>query len=323
MYDLSIDPNAVAQEAEAFIRDQVDELERDGIIIGVSGGIDSAVSVTLAVRAVGPEQVLGLLLPERDSSPHSTEDGRLLMEHLGAPHEVVDITPTLEALGIYRKAPIRLLVNRRIKAEAVRATLKLYQRRLGENPFVTGLKGTRGRPGQRVIDAGHAYARAKHRVRMVTAYFRGELENRLVLGAANKTETLTGSMVKWGDSVADAQPLLPLLKTQVRQLARFLEVPQRIIDKAPTADLLPGVDDETAFGMAYDVLDRVLYGLELGEPDARISEEAGAALETVEAVRRMRRRSEHMRRLPPVPAFGQLGSPQLQEKPGFERDSAA
>jgi len=309
LYDLSIDSRSVAQEAEAFIRDQVEALERDGIIVGVSGGIDSAVSVTLAVRAVGPGQVLGLLLPERDSSPHSSEDGKLLMEHLEAPYELIDITPTLEELGIYRKAPIRLLVNRRIKAEAVRATLKLYQRRLGENPFVTGLKGTRGRPGQRVIDAGHAYARAKHRTRMITLYFRAELENRLVLGAANKTETLTGSMVKWGDSVADAQPIAPLLKTQVRQLARYLEVPQPIIDKPPTADLMPGIDDETAFGMTYDVLDRVLYGLQLGASDTDISIEAGTDVKTVETVRRMRRRSEHMRQLPPEPDFAQLGSP--------------
>ena len=309
MYDLSIDPDIVARETEAFIRDQMERLERDGIIVGVSGGIDSAVSMTLAARAVGPEQVLGLLLPERDSSPQSTDDGRLLMEHLGAPYEVIDITPTLKELGIYRKAPIRLLVNRRIKAEAVRATLKLYQQRLGENPFVTGLKGTRGRPGQRVIDAGHAYARAKHRVRMVTLYFHAERENRMMLGAANKSETLTGSMVKWSYSVSEAQRILPLLKTQVRQLARFLEVPRSIIEKAPTADLMPGIDDETAFGMTYDVLDRVLYGLELGDSDDEISKEAGTDLTTVETVRRMHRRSEHMRQLPPEPVFTHLGSP--------------
>jgi NAD+ synthase len=95
----------------------------------------------------------------------------------------------------------------------------------------------------------------------------------------------------------------------VRQLARFLGVPQPIIDKAPTADLLPGVDDETAFGMTYDVLDRVLYGLHLGESDAEISIEAEADPETVETVRRMHQRSEHMRQLPPEPNFAQLASP--------------
>ena len=303
MYDLNISPDAVAEVAEEFIRGQVERLERDGVIVGVSGGIDSAVAVTLAVRAVGPDRVLGLLLPERDSSPHSSEDGRLLMEQLGAPCEETDITSTLTELGIYRKAPIRLLVNRRIKAEAVRATLKLYARRLGENPFMTGLRGTRGRPGQGVIDAGHAYARAKHRIRMVTLYFRAELDNRLVLGTANRTETLTGSMVKWGDSVADAQPLLHLLKTQVRQLARFLGVPSSIIEKPPTADLMPGVDDEMAFGMSYEILDRVLFGLEQGDSLDDIATLAGTSAKTIENVMEMQRRSQHMRELPPAPHF--------------------
>lgn len=301
MYDLSIDAAAMARMTEQFIQEQVDRLERNGTILGVSGGIDSAVAVTLAVRAVGADQVLGLLMPERDSSPHSSADGRLLMEHLGAPYEEIDLTPMLEALGIYRKLPIRLLVNQKLKAKAVLATMRLYQQMLGENPFMTGLRGTRGRPGQDVLDAGHAYARAKHRTRMITLYFRAELENRLVVGAANRTEVLTGSMVKWGDSVADAQPLLPLFKTQVRQLAHFLHVPRRIIEKPPTADLLPGVDDETAFGIDYIVLDRVLYGLERGDPRHEIADQAGTDLKTVDIVVEMKQRSQHMRELPPLP----------------------
>jgi NAD+ synthase len=301
VYDLNIDAASVARVTEQFIREQVDRLERDGIVLGISGGIDSAVAASLAVRAVGADQVLGLLLPERDSSPHSSEDGRLLMDQLGAPFEEIDLTPTLEALGIYRKLPIRLLNNQKVKAKAVRATLRLYRQMLGENPFITGLQGTRGRPGQDVLDAGHAYARAKHRARMITLYFRAELENRLVLGGANRTEVLTGSMVKWGDSVADAQPLLPLFKTQVRQLARFLDVPSRIIEKPPTADLLPGVDDETAFGIDYAVLDRVLYGLERGDPREEIADQAGTGLQTVDIVIEMHQRSQHMRELPPAP----------------------
>jgi len=220
---------------------------------------------------------------------------------IDAAHELVDIAPILSALGIYRSMPLQFLGARAIKEKVVRSTHEAYRRRLGESPFLAGLLGTRGQPEQRVLDAGHAYARAKHRIRLVTLYYRAEQENRLVLGTTNRTEALSGLVVKWGDNVADAEPLLPLFKTQVRQLARFLDVPQRIIEKAPTPDLMPGIDDEIAFGMRYEVLDQVLYGLERGDPPEEIAAHAETDPETVRTVAEMRRRSRHMRELPPVP----------------------
>lgn len=301
MYDLTIDATHVARVEEQFIREQLDVLERDGVILGVSGGIDSAIVVSLAARALGPDRVLALLPPERDSSPESRTDARLILDQLGVAHELVDITPILSALGIYRSVPLQFLGTRAIKEKVVRSTHKAYRHRLGESPFLAGLLGTRGRPEQRVLDAGHAYARAKHRIRLVTLYHRAEQENRLVLGTTNRTEALSGLVVKWGDNVADAEPLLPLFKTQVRQLARFLDVPQRIIEKAPTPDLIPGIDDETAFGVRYEVLDQVLYGLERGDAPEEIAAHAETDLETVRTVAEMRRRSRHMRELPPVP----------------------
>jgi NAD+ synthase len=129
----------------------------------------------------------------------------------------------------------------------------------------------------------------------------------LVLGTTNRTEALSGLVVKWGDNVADAEPLLPLYKTQVRQLARFLDVPQVIIDKAPTPDLIPGIDDETAFGVTYGVLDQVLYGLERGDAPTEIAAHAETNLDTVHTVSEMRRRSLHMRQLPPEPKIPGIG----------------
>jgi NAD+ synthase len=303
MYDLTIDAAHVVRVEEQFIREQLDELQRDGAILGVSGGIDSAVVVSLAARALGPDRVLALLLPERDSSRESRTDARLILEQLGIRHTLVEITPILSALGVYRSVPLQFLGIRAIKEKVVRSTHEAYRHKLGESPFLVGLLGTRGRPEQQVLDAGHAYARAKHRVRLVTLYHRGEQENRLVLGTTNRTEALSGLVVKWGDNVADAEPLLPLFKAQVRQLARFLDVPQRIIDKAPTPDLMPGIDDETAFGVRYEVLDQVLYGLERGDPPEEIAAHAETDLETVATVAEMRRRSRHMRELPPVPTL--------------------
>jgi NAD+ synthase len=303
MYDLTIDAARVARAEQQFIREQLDELERDGVILGVSGGLDSAVVASLAARAVGPNRVLALLLPERDSSRESRTDARLVLDRLGIPSETMDITPVLSALGVYRSVPLQFLGTRAIKEHVVRSTHETYRQRLGESPFLVGLLGTRGRPGQQVLDAGHAYARAKHRVRLVTLYHRAEQENRLVLGTTNRAEALSGLVVKWGDNVADAEPLLPLFKTQVRQLARFLDVPRRIIEKAPTPDLMPGIDDETAFGVRYEVLDQVLHGLERGDPLEAIAAHAGTDLQTARTVAEMRRRSRHMRELPPVPAL--------------------
>ena len=311
MYDLSIDVGGVAHAAETFIREQVDALERDGVVLGVSGGLDSSVSAALAARALGAERVLGLLLPERDSSDHSLEDGLVLMKQLDVPYEVIDLTRMLTELGIYRKAPLRLLVNKRVRAEAVRKTRRMYERMLGENPFMAGLRGTRGRPGQRVLDAGHAYARSKHRMRMVNLYFRAELENRLVVGSVNRTEILTGAMVKWGDIAADANPLLPLFKTQVVALAHHLDVPRSILEKPPTADVMPGVDDEMALGMGYDLLDQILFGLEGGDQPDEVAERAGTTLETVHRVMEMRHRSQHMSQLPPAPTY----SPEVTLEP--------
>ena len=307
MYNVAINADQVAKAQQRFISEQMDYLRRDGVILGVSGGIDSAVVVTLAARAVGPDRVLALLMPERDSSAESRTHARLILDRLGVRHELVEITSMLSALGIYRSVPLHFLGVRSIKEKAVRGTYRAYHKDLGESPFVAALLGTRGLPHQKIIDAGHAYVRAKHRMRLVTMYYHAELENRLVLGTTNRTEALSGLVVKWGDNVADAEPLIPLLKTQVRQLARCLDVPQAIIDKAPTPDLIPGIDDEMAFGVTYEVLDQVLCGLERGDPYEEIAAHADADEDTVKAVAEMHRRSHHMRVLPPEPELPGIG----------------
>jgi NAD+ synthase len=301
MTHLDIDPADVARRIETFLCDQVAALRRDGIVLGVSGGIDSATVVTLAARALGPDKVLALLLPERDSSPDSEDHGRLLLERLGVMHKRVDLTPMLSALGIYKKVPLQFLRVRKIQETVIRRQYAEQTRAVNEPPFLAGLLGTRGLDRQRILDAGQAYARAKHRMRLVTLYFYGELENRLVLGTTNKSEAMTGFVVKWGDNVADAEPLLPLYKCQVYQLARYLDVPQRIIDKAPSPDLLPGITDEYALEMSYQLLDQLLYGLEQGQSVQHLASDLGIEAERVEYVRELVWRSAHIRALPPVP----------------------
>jgi putative sterol carrier protein len=122
-----------------------------------------------------------------------------------------------------------------------------------------------------------------------------------VLGTTNKSEAMTGFVVKWGDNVADVEPLLPLYKTQVRQLARYLGVSQEILDKPPSPDLIPGIVDGLALGMDYETLDKILWGLEVGSTTERMVETLQVTAAQVEHVQEMQRRSEHLRDLPPYP----------------------
>jgi NAD+ synthase len=169
-------------------------------------------------------------------------------------------------------------------------------------PFRAGLLGTRDLGDKKeLIDTGNAYARVKHRMRMVTLYYYADQENRLVLGTTNKSEAYTGFVVKWGDNVADIEPILPLYKTQVRQLARYLGVSETIIDKAPSPDLIPGIVDGLALGMDYETLDKILWSLDQGWPEKRIMGAMRVTAAQVENVREMHRRSEHLRTLPLQP----------------------
>jgi NAD+ synthase len=264
---------------------------------------------TALVRALGPDRVLALLLPERDSSPRSREDALREIERLGIEWREIDLTPVLKPLGIYDLLPLKVLGLRRIKETAVRWEHRNRTRTLGETPFRRALLGTRGLDeGQRIIDTGHAYTRVKHRARMLALYYVADLENRLVVGTTNRSEAMTGFVVKWGDNVADIEPILPLYKTQVRQLAAHLGIPDDLIRKPPTPDLLPGVDDEDALGIDYATLDVILERLEQGWDTARTVRECGVNAGQVEYVAEMVRRSAHLRRLPPCPDLG-LGRP--------------
>jgi NAD+ synthase len=268
----------------------------------MSGGLDSSVVASLAARALGPEKVQALLLPERDSSPDSKTDALLEIDRLGLQHKEINLTPMLSDMGIYGSMPLRFLGVRRLKAVVVQQQHRVQARELGEMPFRAGLLGTRDLGDKKkLIDAGNAYARAKHRMRMVTLYYHADLGNLLVLGTTNRSESEVGFVVKWGDNVADVEPLQGLYKTQVRQLAEYLGVSEKIIDKAPTPDLIPGIVDGLALGMDYETLDKILWGLEQGWAKERVTVAMSVKAEQVEHVQEMARRSEHMRVMPPVP----------------------
>lgn len=293
---LQIDAERVSQELEGFVRTSVGNFKREGVIVGLSGGLDSSVVVALSVAALGQDKVMGLIMPERDSSRQSERDARRLAEGLGIRVERVELTPILEEMGIYRHIPRRFFANRKIAGPAIKASYKLYTMLTGERPLLRGLEGT----NSGLIRRANAYYRMKHRLRMVILYSYAEHENLLVMGTANKTEFLTGFFVKYGDSAADIMPLQSLYKTQVKQLARFLNIPKKIINKAPSPDLIPGITDEFALGITYEKLDLILLGLERNMETKEITK-IGIKPKTIEYVKELIRRSEHMRSSPLAP----------------------
>lgn len=303
LFDLSIDPAAAAEALADFILQEINDLRRDGALIGLSGGIDSAVVAALAVRALGPERVLGLLLPEHDSDPESRSLARKLARELGIRHRTVWLTPLLGLAGAYWQVPLWLAPTRLLRASLVRRYYRHYGETLGEGetPFSTVMVGTQGLRGPWLNEAV-AYHRVKVRLRTVLLHYHAELRNYLLVGTCNKTELAVGFFVKHGDAATDVAPLASLYKTQVRELAAYLHVPPAIIDRPPSPDVFPGLTDEQAMQIDYPTLDRVLWGLERGSAHEEIASELRLSLERIRYVETLTRRAAFLREAPREPA---------------------
>lgn len=254
---VSLEPAEAERILVRFLKDYLSDSERDGYVVGVSGGIDSTVSAALACRAVGKERVYGLILPDAETSAAEAEDARLVVKWLGIDSRVTNIRPGVDAI--------------------VSAAGEMDRVGLGN---------------------------VKARVRMILLHSEAARRRCLVLGTGNKSEALTGYYSKFGDGGVDLQPMGDLYKTQVRILAKHLGVPDKILQKVPTAGLWAGQTDEGELGVAYDRLDRILLGLELKMPTEKISQAAGVPVSEIERIEDMRRRSQHKRRTPMIPKIG-------------------
>jgi NAD+ synthase len=296
---MKINPEAISFSLENFIKGYMEKLEREGVILGLSGGIDSAVVAALCNRAVGPKKTFALIMPEKDSEEEHIKDALSFAMELGIETKLVDITPYLRKLGIYRLAPLsQIPFSRKLRGSLIKKLIHYYERRTGEHPFSASMAGLTGKEFGPFISRRIAYYRIKHRMRMVLLYLYAELENRLVVGAANKTEYQIGYFVKHGcDDATDVMPLINLHKTQVRELARYLNIPSKIMDKPPSPDILPGILDEETIGIPYEKLDLILLAMERQWEMEEIAQSVKVDEKKVIYVRSLIQKSEHMRRL--------------------------
>lgn len=235
---------SLADEVAGWIRRTVHEAGARGVVIGLSGGVDSSVAAALAARAL-PGNVLGAILP-CESEPQDGEDARLVASALGIETAEIDLTRAYQAL---RGA-------------------------LPEGPKL-------------------AVANIKPRLRMAALYYLAACRSYLVCGSGNRSELAIGYFTKHGDGGVDLLPLGNLLKSQVRRLARDLGLPQRIIDKSPSAGLWPGQTDEEEMGISYQQLDVALLALDRNDPSS-------VPAPLLDRVQRLMRAAAHKRALPPV-----------------------
>jgi len=236
-----------------FIREEVQKAGFQRVVVGISGGVDSALTAFLAVKALGRENVIGLSMPYKTSSRSSVEDARLVAEKLQIEFHEIDITPQIDAY------------------------FKLF-------------------PNADNVRRGNKMARERMSILYDFAHWKGAL----VIGTSNKSELLIGYSTRWGDSAHDINPIGDLYKTQVWEMAEFVEVPERIVKKKPSADLWPGQTDEGEIGLSYRTLDQIL----IGYVDLRLRREdlimCGFEPQVVDRVLNLVKNSQYKRKLPIV-----------------------
>ena len=290
---LDIDLEAEAERIATRLREATAHvLRRRGLVVAISGGIDSSCCAALAVRALGPDRVFGLVLPERDSSDDSAVRAGILARHLGIRVETIDIAPALDAIGCYRERDAA--VRRALPAYGEGWRFKIaidggtegrinVFRLLAEDPDGVRHECQLGLSEYLQVVAATNY---KQRLRKTIEYYHADRLNYAVVGTPNRLEYDQGFFVKNGDGSADVKPISHLYKTQVYAMARHLGLPARVCDAVPTTDTysLAQGQDEFYFALPYREMDLALWGLEHGVPATALADALGVDATRAEAV---------------------------------------
>ena len=305
-----VNPQQTIDDICDFIYKEISEgFKKPGAVIGLSGGIDSAVTANLCKNALGEEKVLGIILPEKESDFESEIHARKFAENLNIRTETVDITQILETFGVYEKkeniikekfpnfnsnCKYRMVVPSNIEnvgipfLEILDENNVLHKLKVSSSDFLTITAATS----------------IKHRVRMTMLYFFAEKNNYAVMGTTNKSEYLQGYFVKYGDGGSDIEPIVNLYKSQVYQLGKILKVSKEIISKDASPDVwsFSTSDKEFFYSIPYDLVDMILYAREKQLSNKEIQENSNLSVEEIEKLVHLQnqkeRKSQHMREIP-------------------------
>ena len=243
----------------SFIQQKMEETKAKGVVIGLSGGLDSAAVAKLAADSIGAERVLALMLPEESTLKEDIEHAVEFAKSIHIEHKIIDISPIVNDFKT-------LLMKKEMK-----------------QLFLGNIKA---------------------RCRMIIIFHYANSMDRIVLGTSNKSELLTGYFTKFGDGASDFLPLGDLYKTQVKELARRIDIPSFILNKAPSAGLWEGQTDEDELGITYENLDKILLGIELGYNTEEISYNTNIPSKEVKRIQELVKKNIHKRKMPLIPKIG-------------------
>lgn len=311
---LKIDPERTVNELCETLRDVVcRRFKKRGAVVGISGGVDSSTTLALCVRAFGPERVLGVMMPEKESSRDSLVLARELVEKFPVEAVIEDITGALVGFGCYarRDEAIRRVFpeyDASYKAKITLPTNVLDQDTL--NVFSLTIISPEGVEKRQRLNPKEylqivAASNFKQRTRTAVLYYHAEARNYAVIGTPNKNEHDQGFFVKWGDGGYDFTPIGHLFKTQVYQLAAYLGVPERIQRATPTTDTYSAevTQEEFFFQLPFELMDLLWYAWEHGVAPAEAAAALDLAAEQVERAYRdfaSKQRATDYLRTPPL-----------------------
>jgi len=290
---LRIDPVKEIENVSRVLREQIGKiLKKRGLVVAVSGGIDSSVTLGLAVKAAGPKRVVALMMPEKHSAEETKYLSEIVADFFGCEKATVDITAILDSVGHYQrynKALQKVIPtysedwkSKIIISPADKKNFSFFYI-IAQRPDKTMIKARLPQSPYLEIVAATNF---KQRIRKMLEYYYADRNNYAVCGTSNRLEYDQGFFVKQGDGAADVKPIAHLYKTQIYQLAEYLKIPEEIIRRPPTTDTysLPQGQDEFYFAVTYDKMDLCLYGKNRGIPIERVAEEAGLSFEEVENI---------------------------------------